>query len=148
MLTDYDIKVICEKLELPIKGVYMKDELNKVKPKPGSYYVNLDNSDGEGTHWLLVKISPRGESIYFDSYGLGMPKEVEEFLSNNKPIISSNKDIQSLRAQTCGWYCIGCDYYIENNIGGFDKKFEEFIDFWSDNPIENNKLLRKFFSPL
>lgn len=146
MITDYDIKVICEKLNLPIKGVFTKDELPK-NPKNGSYYINMDNSDGEGTHWVFAKISD-GKSCYFDSFGVGMPKEVNEFLSDYKPIISSDKQIQSIRSGTCGWYCVACDYYLENEMGSLKKKFEEYIDLWSDNPIKNNEILKKFFKPL
>lgn len=146
MITDYDIKVICYKLNLPIKGVYTKDTLPK-KPEEGSYYINMDNSDGEGTHWVFAKIDGNN-SCYFDSFGVGMPEEVKEFLKDFKPIYSSSKQIQSLRSGTCGWYCVSCDYYLENELGSLKRKFENFIDIWSDDPIKNNELLRKYFKPL
>jgi hypothetical protein len=146
MLTDYDITVICEKLNLPIKGVYTKDRLPKDKTN-GSYYINMDNNDGEGSHWMLAKIDG-DNSLYFDSFAVGMPNEVKEFLKDYKPILTSNKQIQSLRSQTCGWFCIICDYYMTNENGKWDKKFENFIDIWSDEPMENNIILRKLFKPL
>ena len=97
MLTNYDIEKVCEKLDLPIIGVFMKDDLPKQR-KVGSYIINMDNSDGEGTHWVFAKIfsdtdrfddsSSDDEKIgyrycgalYFDPFGIGMPEEISDFL--------------------------------------------------------------------
>jgi putative N-acetylmannosamine-6-phosphate epimerase len=98
MLTNYDIEKISEKLDLPLIGVFMRDELPKER-KIGSYIINMDSSEGDGTHWVFAKIfcdsdrfdtdSDSDDSVeinkycgclYFDSFGCGMPLEVEEFL--------------------------------------------------------------------
>ena len=101
MLSNFDIERICRKLELPIVGIFSKDELINQKRRIGSYYINMENStDGDGTHWVLAKIYDddlRDEdndekdihkvgALYFDPFGLDMPKEVRRFLEPFKPI--------------------------------------------------------------
>ena len=125
MLSNFDIERICRKLELPIVGIFSKDELINQKRRIGSYYINMENStDGDGTHWVLAKIYDddlRDEdndekdihkvgALYFDPFGLDMPKEVRRFLEPFKPIPYNNRQIQSVKTSECGWYCISCDY--------------------------------------
>ena len=50
MITNFEIEDICHKENLPLIGVFSKDELPKDR-RVGSYYINLQNSDaGCGTH--------------------------------------------------------------------------------------------------
>jgi hypothetical protein len=164
MLSNFDIERICRKLELPIVGVFSKDKLPK-KPKIGSYYINLqDANDGNGTHWVMCKVysdderddSKKGKkehtigALYFDSFGLDMPKEVSEFLKPFKPIPYSNRQIQGLTQDECGWYCIGCDYSLENKQHSetYLDDFNKFISLWSDKPATNLKYLKSLFKPL
>ena len=44
MLTNFDIEEICKSLQLPLVGVFSKDELPK-KNYIGSYYINMENHD-------------------------------------------------------------------------------------------------------
>ena len=41
----------------------------------GFYVVNIDDSNGPGTHWVVMYIKPN-ISEYFDIYGLNCPEEV------------------------------------------------------------------------
>lgn len=170
MLSNFDIEKICRKLKLPIVGVFSKDQLPK-EHKVGSYYINLQNSnEGNGTHWVLAKIycddernnietiatDKKGKrkyrcgALFFDPFGLDMPKEVSEFLSPFKPIPYSNRQIQGLRQEECGWYCISCDYSLEykQNDETYKEDFEKFISLWSDEPSKNLKILKALFKPL
>jgi hypothetical protein len=161
MLTNFDIEKIGNKLDLPIVGVYSKDELANIKRKIGSYYINMQNSDeGQGTHWVLAKIytdeEPDTEDsevdvkcLYFDSFGLGPAKEVSKFLSPFKPIYCNNRQIPSIRTTECGWYCLICDYYLEK--GKEDTYLEDygkFLNIWNDDTTKNLTLLKKLFKPL
>ena len=164
MLSNFDIERICRKLELPIVGVFSKDKLPK-KPQIGSYYVNLQDSNaGGGTHWVMFKIysdderenSKKGKkehtigALFFDSFGLDMPKEVSEFLTPFKPIPYSNRQIQGLNQDECGWYCISCDYSLEHkqHTDTYLEDFNKFIALWSDKPSTNLKYLKSLFKPL
>jgi hypothetical protein len=165
MLSNFDIERICRKLELPIVGIFSKDELINQKRRIGSYYINMENStDGDGTHWVLAKIYDddlRDEdndekdihkvgALYFDPFGLDMPKEVRRFLEPFKPIPYNNRQIQSVKTSECGWYCISCDYALEHKQHDetYLQDFEKYLEIWSDRPEKNLKLLKSFFKPL
>lgn len=175
MLTNFDIERIAKKLELPIIGVFSKNQLPNIERRIGSYYVNMmddDKTDGEGnngSHWVLVKIftdfdredgetceDARGHKIcnalYFDPFGLGMPLAVSSFLKPFKPIYCNNRVIQNIKSTQCGWYCIACDYYLENmqdnENSTYLDDYSKFLEMWSNDPKKNLTLLKKFFKPL
>ena len=51
------------------KGVYSRDTL-PLKRCTGLYILNEDTLDVDGSHWIAIHITPRGDkNIYFDSYG-------------------------------------------------------------------------------
>ena len=101
MLTNFDIERVSKQLELPIVGVFSKDELLGINHEVGSYYINIQSAkDGNGTHWVLAKIycdedreenkvRAEGdkicEALYFDPFGIDMPKEVRAFLKPYAP---------------------------------------------------------------
>jgi hypothetical protein len=164
MLSNFDINRICRKLDLPIVGVFNKDEL-PVEKKIGSYYVNMENANaGSGTHWVMFKIycpddrsklfemdeaSPKVcKALYFDSFGIGYPKEVEEYLKPFGKVAQNMKHIQNIRSSQCGWYCIACDYFIENDGGDYLDSYEDFLNMWSEEPNDNLKILKDYFKPL
>ena len=155
MLSNTDIERIAnDELELPIIGVFSKDLLPKERYE-GSYYINMQNSeDGGGSHWVLAKILKDNDgdhkAIYFDSFGVGMPKEVEAFLSPFKPIPYNNRQIQDLPTTQCGYYCLYCDYYL-NNLRRFEDisdDYENFLRLWSGNTKNNLTLLKNLMKPL
>ena len=166
MLTNFDITRLCDDLDLPCIGVFSKDELKHTKHEIGSYYINMQNSDaGAGTHWVLAKIysdndrdsdsdsendAKPAKALYFDSFGLGMPKEVSEFLKPYKPIPCTNRQIQDIRTTQCGWYCLYCDYVLEHKKHSptYLEDYEKFLNMWGDDIRENLKILKALFKPL
>lgn len=174
MLTNFDIEKLCRKLDLPLVGVFSKDELKNQPTEVGSYYINLMDSDKEnedgnnGSHWVYARIyydddeSDSSEdsvvvcnAIYFDPFGFGMPKDVANFLSKFKPVYCSNREIQNINSTECGWYCIACDYdlthyRLANAYKGrnetYFKEFEKFINYWSDDVKKNLTKLKEFFN--
>jgi hypothetical protein len=169
MLTNFDIERIAKKLDLPIIGVFSKNELYNTKRKIGSYYINLmdnDKTDAEGnngSHWVFAKIysdDDRDEAegdnhkvcnaLYFDPFGFGMPKAVSSFLSPFKPIYCNNREIQNINSTQCGWYCLACDYALEHHQEGktYLDDYVKFLNMWSDNPKKNLAILKEFFKPL
>ena len=164
MLSSYDIEVLCDKLELPLVGVFSKDKLPKER-EVGSYYINLQNdSDGDGTHWVLAKIycdMDREENkvriegdyicnaLYFDPFGITPPKEVEEFLKPFNPITINKRQIQSVNTSECGWYCLMCDYTLEHQKHkDYKNDYLSFLGSWSSNTMDNLKILKSRFKKL
>lgn len=174
MLTNFDIERITRKLDLPIVGVFSKNELLNTERKVGSYYINLmddDKTDAEGnngSHWTLAKIycdedreeysSDEDEkkshkvcnALYFDPFGFGMPKAVSSFLKPFKPVYCNNREIQNINTTECGWYCIACDYALEHlqHSDTYLEDYEKFLEMWSNDPKKNLTILKKFFKPL
>jgi hypothetical protein len=147
MLSNYDLEDICKILKLPIVGVYSKERLPSIN-YIGSYYINMQNyDDGDGTHWIFARIFPNGEAIYFDSYGLKSPKEVENFLSTFRPYATNNRQIQSLESENCGLYCVACDYFFTYDFiykKPIDENFDDFLNMWSKFPEKNDKVLKEY----
>ena len=165
MLTNFDIERIADKLDLPIVGVFSKDELAGQERLILSYYINMQNSDdGDGSHWCLAKIYSDDDrddddddksvvvakALYFDPFGLGMPKETAAFLKPFKPIYCNNRQIQSVASTQCGWYCLACDYVLEHkqHSDTYLEDYEKFLEMWSSNPRKNLTMLKKLFKPL
>jgi hypothetical protein len=170
MISNFDIEKICSKLDLPIVGVFNKDTLPPERAI-GSYYINLQNhDDGDGTHWVFAKIYSddqrkaeeiiatdregtqvvRCDALYFDPFGVDMPQEVAEFLKPFKPIPFNNRQIQNIRSEVCGWYCLACDYCLEHkqHSKSYLEDYEKFLALWDDRPNKNLPILKSLFRPL
>lgn len=71
-----------EKIEfLKIKDLNFKNLLNKNKYKIGMV-INLDTSDGSGTHWVSLYMNLKRRQLYFfDSYGKKPMKSIFNFMN-------------------------------------------------------------------
>ena len=75
------------------RGVFMRDLLPNKPWKNECGILNLDDSEGDGTHWTCW--FKRGDKrFYFDSYGLVTPIELQRYLkkTNEGPCIMRNTD--------------------------------------------------------
>lgn len=100
------------------KGVYPKDKLKLIpKFKDGSIVINMDDSTGQGTHWVAINIdSSKPYTEYYDSFGLSPPNEVVAFLNKyKKPIKYQDDQLQNDKSVLCGYYC--CDYCTQRYRG-------------------------------
>ena len=151
MLTNYDIEEICRELKLPIVGVYSKDQL-PAKNYIGSYYVNMEDSDeGNGSHWVYMLITDKGKALYYDSFGVYPPEDINNFLSIFKPFMRSNRQIQNIESISCGKYCIMCDYYVNDKLKkgmSLTDAFGDFLSVWSDDTTKNDKILNEMMKKL
>ena len=91
----------------------MRDELKQISCSAGSLILNMDDSNGNGTHWTSLFIS-NNCSYYFDSFGLPPPNEVVNFCLTKNRVYSSFK-IQKPEEVICGHYCI---YMLYKLSGG------------------------------
>jgi hypothetical protein len=139
-LSNEDIYKILNKHNLPIVGIYSKDELPK-DLKNGWYIINLENSnDGSGTHWTCFK---KGViNLYFDSFGFIFPEEVKERLTN---ITYNHKEIQNINSIMCGYFCIALINEMEKSVIKDDLlKFNQFISRFSKNTLFNDEILKRY----
>ena len=149
-LSNFDIEEICKELKLAIVGVYSKDELERIDKYEGSYYVNMqDSDDGNGTHWVFMYIDKDGKALYFDSFGVPPPVEIEKFLKMFKPFYVNDRQIQDMKSTNCGFYCIALDSFLKYH---YDKKndliynYAKFINMWSFDTKTNDKVLKEYMS--
>ena len=104
--SNFQLEKWCLDLDLYKKGgfigAFSKDHIRKgfKVNKKTSYIINLDDSDGGGTHWTAYYYK-NGGHFFFDSYGLPPPKNIV----NKKKVIYSTNTIQKL-PNSCGLLCV------------------------------------------
>ena len=148
MLTNYELLEIAKDLRVPLEGVYSKDLLSKTKPRPGcGYIVNLVGSDdGFGSHWVSFVVNKNGTSTYFDSFGVGPPTDVLEFLRSSKPVEYNCKQVQGVDQGFCGYFCVAFLWFVLVRHGSL-KGFVNLFTSDNDHP-DNLKILRALLLPL
>jgi len=121
------------------KGCYSKDLLNKVKTnkkKKMCVVVNMDDSDGGGTHWCCLEYNPKRDySFYFDSFGLEPPREAVALLKKyKKPIYYNRDNLQDARSNRCGYYCIEVLQHLHNGY-----KPDQILSTFTPDPSYYNE---------
>jgi len=165
MLTNDQIEQLSTRMSFPLAGVFFKDELPKKLKYNTGYVINLQNSEdeegnaNEGTHWTCLQVNkyPTGliEAIYFDPYGQPPSEAIKKFVKDNtgKSLPYTEKDVQSLMNNACGYYCCALLHYINafehrskdlyQDVGDFLQCFEDLntsCDF-----KKNEFVLKQFF---
>lgn len=106
-LTNEDLITYASCLKIPFfRGVFMKDALPANIWKNETGIVNLDNSEGIGTHWVCYK--KLGKTIYyFDSFGnLPPPKELQYYFRTAQNVLYNYKREQPDDTSICGHLCL------------------------------------------
>ena len=130
-LSNFQIIDICNKLKIKnFRGVFMRDELNIPKTNANEcMIINIDHSSNDGTHWTCL-IKRNAEIIYFDSFGLKPPIEVEKYCDVHSTSTSADTaettsattpqrmyntfQIQNPDDVICGHLCIYVLYKLSN----------------------------------
>ena len=135
---DLQLKEYAEKMGLPLLNILMRDEMDEIN-KDGFYIINLDNSNGTGTHWTSLFYDPLN-SYYFDSYGFVAPLEVEQKI---KPYKYNDAEIQDFNSKACGYYALAFIKFL-NDKTNKEVAFKEFLRLFKDNTKENDDILKKY----
>ena len=116
---------------------------SKIKWKNGAFYIlNLDEPEDEGTHWTLLDLTDKKTNMYYDSYALFIPEEIEKFLNKSRKDFVVNplyNNEQSLNSNTCGWYCI---FMMLLRKSGFSPR--ECIEYLSGDEISFNESIMEY----
>lgn len=165
MLTDHQIIQLSKKMNIPIGGVFFKDEMPTKLDVNKAYFVNLqdstndDGEDNEGTHWTFLQVAqyPKGkiEPIYFDPFG-HEPSEILTKIVKDQfglKLPHTDKDVQSMMNNACGFYCLALGHFINaskyrsndlyTDVGQFLEMFDDLntsCDF-----KKNEYILQHFF---
>lgn len=118
-------------------GWFNKNQLPRIKNK--FYMVNMEDSGGGGTHWVMV-YNRKPMCIYYDSFGLHPPPDIEKFMKGSgKKSVMSDIQIQNIKSQACGYYCLMVIDMLEEGIPFTDILLDEF----SFDTLDNEKLVNK-----
>jgi hypothetical protein len=167
MLTDDQIIQLSHKMGVPLERCCFKDELfEHPLVYNRSYVVNMQDSldeegnENEGTHWVCFQVNEDGtkkQAIYFDPYGVAPPKVVTDYIKKfvGTGIPHTTKDIQSIMANCCGWYCLAFLHYINEYANRRKDLYDDtamFLNFFDDlnksiDYKKNEFMLRQFFRP-
>ena len=134
-MTNYEINSLLQK-EINFQGCFMRDEQ---LPKHGNFILNLDNSNGVGTHWVAVDLD-RG--YYYDAYGLCPPDDLKRIKFKKYNTIQHQRSKSNL----CGLYAI---YFIHNLNRGL-KFYNIVYDLLKFNTFNksNHEQLRNLLSEM
>jgi hypothetical protein len=102
--TNFDLLDIGKRLHLKINYV-MRDELRKLSKNTKDIIMNLDSSDGRGTHHTALYNTP-DYKLYFSSFGDNPPREVIAFFDKTTTTTTIREyndfQIQEFGAEYCG----------------------------------------------
>ena len=104
-LSDIELENYAKDLNIQyFRGVFMKDQLPHKIRKNESMIINLDDSAGQGTHWVCF--SKRDKIInYFDSFGVKPPTELLKYFKNFQVCYNIDQN-QNFNEVICGHLCL------------------------------------------
>jgi hypothetical protein len=159
MLSNHDIDVLVEKLNIPnFRGCFYRDKLKTIQPN-SSYIINLNSELDEhgdkntGSHWVALLTNDMKQAIYFDSYGEREPNELRNLLKCNQYKLGhTNKNIQSLMSNLCGFFCLSFIYFLtvskirtKNIINDASIYLDLFEDLDKVNDVYKNEFVLSLF---
>lgn len=165
-LTDNQLFELAKKMDYTLADVCFKDELEAPLEFNKPYIINLEDSvdeygnNNEGSHWVYSQCNkyPNGkiEAIYFDPYGQPPPESVKKAImktTKQQGVPYTEKDVQSLMNNACGFYCLAMGHFINASkyrTGNFYDDVASFIDLFDDLNTsidfkKNEYILKHFF---
>jgi hypothetical protein len=165
-LSDSQIRELCQKMSIPLADCIFKDELKAPLQYNKSYIINMEDShdeqgnENDGSHWVFLQCNKtpndKIECIYFDPYGQPPPENVKQVVkktTGKTGLPFTEKDVQSLMNNACGYYCLALGHFINasqyrsnslfHDVTSFMEMFDDLntsIDF-----KKNEYILKHFF---
>ena len=80
-LSNFDLEGWIDKLGINhFRSIYSRNALPDKMYKKECGIINLDDIEGEGTHWVCYRNLEKNLVEYFDPFGLIMPYEIHDYL--------------------------------------------------------------------
>src|SRR5690606_606315 len=113
-------------------GAIPSDQVKNLEPRNGdnTFIMNLDTSDGPGSHWVAVFVSPKKDRTveYYDSYAKGpskqFMKDIKTFVEKMSPETYLKFKVNKIKHQSrsskrCGYHsCL----FLMDRYKGIDFK--------------------------
>lgn len=120
-LTNFELEEAAQELKISnFRGVFLRNTLPKRPKKNECGILNLDDTSGNGTHWVAWYKNGKNK-YYFDSFGVQPPTELITYLSS--PIHYNTEEIQPRDQVFCGHLCL---YVLKHLSDG--EKFQDVIN--------------------
>lgn len=105
MTSNFQLLKLCRNIK-NFRGIFMRNSLPRRPFFKECAILNLDDKEGDGTHWVAFK--KRGNEVsYFNSFGaLPPPRELVKYLGKNVRISYNKRRYQSFRSNKCGLLCV------------------------------------------
>jgi len=105
-LSDVELRYFVKAAKIKnFRGVYMRDALPHKPRKVENAIINLDTTEGDGTHWVCYS-KKKDIVYYYDSFG-NLPPPIEFTIYMKNCDIYFNRDCeQSENTVICGHLCI------------------------------------------
>ena len=98
-LSNFELEGWIDKLGIKhFRSIYSRDALPDKIYKKECGIINLDDIEGQGTHWVCYRNLEKNLVAYFDLFGLIMPYEIRDYLltSGKKIILKMKYKIEKL----------------------------------------------------
>ena len=115
-------------------GTYSKDNVPVLKNNNQSTTVNLDDSLGNGTHWVSYK-KISNKIFYFDSYAIPYISDIIKNQYPNHKFICNIYRIQSLDSVQSARFCI---LFVKSNIKDENDYNDFLLQFEKNNFLKND----------
>lgn len=116
---------------------------SQIKKRPRGFIINVDPSDGPGTHWVAAYITSEETGEFFDSYGQRpdvYSRNIQTFLQDHSSTFTWNeKTLQSPWSRVCGQYCLFYALHRSRNI-----PMSTIVNMFTDQQEWNDTLVRDF----
>ena len=165
-LTDTQITNLCKRMNIPLANIVFKDELHAPLEYNKAYFINLEDShdedgkENDGSHWTYLQLvkHPNGkiEKIFFDPYGAPPSENIKKAVketTKTEGLPFTEKDIQSLMNNACGFYCLAIGHFINSSkyrSGVLYNDVNDFMEMFDDlnkscDFKKNEYILKHFF---
>jgi hypothetical protein len=153
-------------MSIPLVAIFFKHELPSTLEFNNAYFVNLQDStdeegnENEGSHWTFLQVvkypNDKIEKIFFDPYGAPPSENIKKVVKETTKTTSlpyTEKDIQSLLNNACGWFCLAIGHFINASqfrSGNLYEDVNTFMEMFDDlnksiDFKKNEYILKHFF---
>jgi len=149
MLTNFDLEEMCDAYKVPLRGIYMKNQLPD-RIQDGNYIINLQSShQGNGTHWTGLTVYGN-QTVFYDPFGAVPSMKIRKFVKTRPKshLGFNNWIIQDLKSENCGYYVLSFFIFLQQHGVNARNVYEisnAYFNLFEDDTKRNDGRLRQFY---